>query len=122
MVKLKTIIMESTASMVTDSILCNKESKVTRRNKMKRSLKKLRTIVRNLNISSANNNRIIPEAEVYEETVISSNASKSKRVSFGEITVKHFPVIMADNPTCKFGPVSYLYKLFYITLFCNRFH
>ena len=104
--------------------------RTSRRKKMKRSLQKLRKKVQILTtISSTNKSSIIPETREYElsgsattETVISSNASKSKRVSFGEITVKHFPVIMADNPTCKFGPVSYLYKLFYITLFCNRFH
>lgn len=86
--------------------------RTSRRKKMKRSLQKLRKKVQNLTtISSTNKSSIIPETREYEssgsattETVISSSALKSKRVSFGEITVKHFPVIMADNPTCKFGP------------------
>jgi len=86
--------------------------RTSRRNKMKRRFKKLRKKVQTLTtISSTNNISIIPETREYEssgsattETVTSSNASKSKKVSFGEITVKHFPVIMADNPTCKFGP------------------
>jgi len=37
-------------------------------------------------------------------TIPADVRSISKRVSFGSINIKHFPVIMGDNPTCKYGP------------------